>query len=105
MTRRILLAGLASLGFARERHFEAFCTDEHGEHRAVTVSDWLALPELRSVVGNLTPEFPVSFGIREMVRTPFVLTLEAKRKEWRLSQPPTVPFYSQRLSNFRMKAP
>jgi hypothetical protein len=80
----MLLAGLTSIGFTGERYFEAFCTDKHGAHRAVAVPEWLALPELRSLVGTLTPEFLTSYGIHEMVRTPFGLSCEARSKVWKL---------------------
>ena len=84
MTRRILLAGLPCSPFARVRRFEAFCVDEFGVRHAATVPEWLPLPELRSLVGSLTPEFLNSFGIREMVRTPFGMSWQSRAKVWNL---------------------
>lgn len=58
--------------------------DERGERRAVAVPEWLSLPELRSLVGTLTPEFLLSFGIRELVRTPFGAVWQKRIKVWKL---------------------
>jgi hypothetical protein len=84
MTRRILLAGLPWGLLVRERQFEVFCVDEFGVSHAAVVTEWLSLPELRTLVGTLTPEFLTSFGIREMVQTPFGVALEKRTKEWKL---------------------
>ena len=68
----------------RQRHFEAFYTDQHGLRRAVTVPEWLTLSELRSLVDALTPEFLVSFGIRELMWMPFGGAWQKRIKVWKL---------------------